>query len=222
MLLDEFSKLIFSVSSKVPMLPVAYFFSGEDAARLGFFKSGKDLLRQQILDFPIQAFETSIFTFKTTSQGCVIRTRCERHDWMKQEQVSITSQATNGARHIIAAGMTSRSCETPDPPVRHGIAFEVEADDRDRARRLHDGPDRIWVCSENDAALQGNKLAAEFINPVECALVKPGLQQHVLAVHISGLAQPLVECLGVLVLESLDAAEIPDAPDFGRLLRARH
>jgi len=28
-------------------------------------------------------------------------------------------------------------------------------------------------------------------------------------------------CLGVLVLESLDAAEIPDAPDFGRLLSVR-
>jgi hypothetical protein len=67
---------------------------------------------------------------------------------------------------------------------------------------------------------RGNKLAAEFINPVECALVKPGLQQHVLAVHISGLAQPLPECLGVLVLESLDAA---DPRKFvGRLLRARH
>src|SRR5262249_21047254 len=56
------------------------------------------------------------------------------------------------------------------------------------------------------AALEGDKFAGEFVNPIEHAGVKPRLQQHVLAVHISGLAKPLDECLEVLVSEILDAS----------------
>ena len=65
-----------------------------------------------------------------------------------------------------------RPCETLDPAARHGIAFQVDAYDRDRARCTHHGTDRIWGCSQNDAAFEGNKLAGEFVNPVEHAAVK--------------------------------------------------
>src|SRR5262249_49218025 len=69
------------------------------------------------------------------------------------------------------------------------------------------------------AALEGDKFAGEFVNPIEHAGVKPRLQQHVLAVHISGLAKPLDECLEVLVSEILDAAN--PRKFFCRLLRTR-
>jgi len=82
----------------------------------------------------------------------------------------------------------------------------------------------IALCVEGakiiDLCIEGDKFIGEFVNPIERAAVKPRVQYNVLAVHISGLAQPLPECLGVLVLESLDAA---DPRKFaGRLPRARH
>ena len=90
---------------------------------------------------------------------------------------------------------------------------------RDRARPFHRSLDRIWRRGENHAALEGDKFIGEFVNPIERAAVKPRVQYDVPAVHISGLAQSLAECLAVLVLESLDAA---DPRKFLRwLLRAR-
>src|SRR6266540_7113293 len=39
--------------------------------------------------------------------------------------------------------VTARTAKTLSPPARHGIAFQVDSDDRDRARCSHCGLERI-------------------------------------------------------------------------------
>src|SRR5919108_4446130 len=57
----------------------------------------------------------------------------------------------------VAAGVG----ETLDPSAHHRIAFQVEPDDRDSARRIHRSLNRIWSGSEDDIAPESNQLARE-------------------------------------------------------------
>src|SRR5215469_11990098 len=93
--------------------------------------------------------------------------------------------------------VASRARQAVDPSVRHGIAFQVDPDDRDRAGGFHYGSNRIWTSDEDNAAFEGNKLTGEFVNSFERVVVIPRIQNNILAVHIPSLAQPLAERLGI-------------------------
>src|SRR5262249_46757923 len=57
---------------------------------------------------------------------------------------------------------------------------------------------------KDDAALEGHKLARDFVQPIER---KPCVKRDVLAVYISGLTQPPEERLGILAFDTLDGAD---------------
>src|SRR5262249_6369121 len=86
-------------------------------------------------------------------------------------------------------------------------------------------PVRPWVSQPYYGAVFDGVTLAPSWPPRLCrrrrpsTCVKPRLQQHVLAVHISGLAKPLDDCLEVLVSEILDASN--PRKFFCRLLRPR-
>src|SRR5215469_8759248 len=80
------------------------------------------------------------------------------------------------------------ACEALHPSIRYGIALQVDADGRDCIGLIQYGPDRRWTSGDDDAAFEGNKLTAEFVNPFERAVVIPHIQNNVLTVHISSLA----------------------------------
>jgi hypothetical protein len=47
-------------------------------------------------------------------------------------------------------------------PARHGIGFQIDAHNRNRARRLQRGPDTIWVADTYPASRSPWKNASEF------------------------------------------------------------
>src|SRR5262249_57371795 len=102
--------------------------------------------------------------------------------------------------------VAARTRETLDPSASNWVGYYIDADNGNGARCIPHNPDCIWGCSQNNVALEGHKIAGEFVNPADFAPVKPRLQEDILAVHISGFAQTLDECLKVLVLKILNGA----------------
>jgi hypothetical protein len=103
----------------------------------------------------------------------------------------------------VASGMSN----AVDEPARHRIGFEINADDRDRLRRLRYRLDRIRVACEDDAAIEGDELANDLVELPERGSVKPCIDPHVLPVDISGVAQPLEKTVGILVRGSMNGTD---------------
>src|SRR6516225_8034551 len=115
----------------------------------------------------------------------------------------------------VAAGVA----ETPSPSTCHGIAFQVDPDDRDRARRLRHSLDCIRTASEDDIALQSNQVVGKFGESVDHRLVVASFNDHAPSVDVPGVAQPLEQRRSVFVLSNPKKA---DARNLAcRLLRAR-
>src|SRR5262249_5208516 len=99
------------------------------------------------------------------------------------------------------------------------IGFEIDADDRNRLCRLRHCLDRIRVAGEDDAALEGDELANDLVEPLERGSDKSGIDPHVLPIDISGLAQPPEKTLGILAPGSMNGTD--PAKSGRRLLRPR-
>src|SRR5947209_4864166 len=70
------------------------------------------------------------------------QTRKRRHGFPEKLDL-FTSQLRKIEEH--SSNISSGPSDVLDPSVRHGIVFKVDANDRDRGRGFHRGPDRIWV-----------------------------------------------------------------------------
>src|SRR5262249_45028647 len=114
--------------------------------------------------------------------------------------------------------VASGASNAADEPARHRIGFKIDADDRARLCRLRHCLDRIRVAGEDDAALEGDELANDLVEPLERGSVKSGIDPHVLPVDISRVAQPPEKTLGILVPGSMKGT---DPWKLGRLLRPR-
>src|SRR5262249_47470015 len=69
--------------------------------------------------------------------------------------------------------VASRTRERLDPSLRYRIAFQVHANDRDGARRIHCGIYRVRGPGEKNAALEADKLNGKRMNSVDRAAMKP-------------------------------------------------
>jgi hypothetical protein len=103
--------------------------------------------------------------------------------------------------------IASRASNAVDEPASYRIGFEIDADDRNRLRRLRHCLDRIRVAGEDDAALEADELASDLVEMLERASVKSGIDPHVLSLDISGVAQPPEKTLGILVPGSMNGTD---------------
>src|SRR5689334_19612161 len=89
----------------------------------------------------------------------------------------------------VAAGVG----ETLDPSARHRIAFQVDPDNRDSARRIHRSLNRIWSGSEDYIAPESNQLARESGEFVADRLVITSFNDCVPTINVAGVVQALRE-----------------------------
>src|SRR5262249_15207865 len=92
----------------------------------------------------------------------------------------------------VAAGVG----EARGPSAGHGITFQVDPDDRDRARRFHRSLDRVWSGGENDIALESDQFVGEPGKSVN--IVVANFNDCAPPIDISGIAQSLHERGNVL------------------------
>src|SRR5262249_3207911 len=86
--------------------------------------------------------------------------------------------------------------EARGPSAGHGITFQVDPDDRDRARRFHRSLDRVWSGGENDIPLEGGQFVGEPSKSIK--IVVASFNDCVPPIDVPGIAQPLHECGNVL------------------------
>src|SRR5262245_53229652 len=114
----------------------------------------------------------------------------------------------------VAAGVG----EAHGPSAGHGITFQVDPDDRDRARRFHRSLDRIWSGGENHIALESNQFFGEPGKSVN--IVVASFNNRAPPIDIPGIAQPLHKRSKVLARTTkLKNAEARNLACY--LLRAR-
>ncbi len=110
----------------------------------------------------------------------------------------------------VAAGVA----ETPGPSACHRIAFQVDPDDRDRARRIHRSLNRIWSGSEDDIALESDQLVGEFGKLVEHRLVIASFNDCAPPINVPRVVQPLHERRNVLGEAGVPKLKKADARDL--------
>src|SRR5262249_24246932 len=92
----------------------------------------------------------------------------------------------------VAAGVG----EARGPSAGHRITFQVDPDDRDRARRFHRSLDRVWSGGENDIALESDQFVGEPRKSVN--IVVASFNDSAPPIDISGIGQSLHERGNVL------------------------
>ncbi len=83
--------------------------------------------------------------------------------------------------------VTARTAKTLGPPARHGIAFQVDSDDRDRVRRPHCSFERISRGGDDDIAFEIDQFVGEIGKSVE-SFINSGLNQRILTVNVPSVA----------------------------------
>src|SRR4029434_9304622 len=86
-----------------------------------------------------------------------------RHSTAKEFN-QLAAQLRNIEEH--PRNIAARASEALTPSAGHGVVFQIDANNRNRARRLPHGTDRIGIRRKNDAAFKSNKLTSEFVSPV--------------------------------------------------------
>src|SRR5262245_36485722 len=111
------------------------------------------------------------------------------------------------------------SGDADDPPVRNGIAFKVDADDRDRRGRFHQRLDCVWPGGEDDIAVESDQLLGELGDAVEHVPREPLFNNDVLTLDVTCLLEPVEQRDDEFALDIQEKTNPRNFPP--RLLRAR-
>src|SRR5215216_1190064 len=84
--------------------------------------------------------------------------------------------------------VAARTAKTLRPPARDGIAFQVDSDDRGRARRPHYSLERVSRGGDDDVALEIDQFLGEIGKSVERRFKYSGLNKRILTVNVPGVA----------------------------------
>src|SRR5262249_52400412 len=111
------------------------------------------------------------------------------------------------------------SGDADDPPVRNGIAFKVDTDDRDRRGRFHQRLDCVWPGGEDDIAVESDQLLGELGDAVEHVPREPLFNNDVLTLDVTCLLEPVEQRDDEFALDIQEKTNPRNFPP--RLLRAR-